>query len=103
MDHDADFEEAYWQRQYEQWMEVVDEVMPSVYRAFESRGFSIDRIQAKEVVEIAHEADDPDWSYNYDKMIEDLWDLVSPSAEPLLQDWDGVYNSLESLFPLQVP
>lgn len=95
-------DDGYLEAQYERWMECVDEVMPHVYRVFRDRGMEVDPVQAKEVIEIAHEADDPEWSYNYDRMIDELFRAVSSSAG-LLQDWEYVYDTLDEYFPLRMP
>lgn len=93
------YDDGYLEAQYERWMETIDEVMPHVYRAFEGRTLTLPRPEAKEVIEIAHEADDPEWSFNYDRMIEELFALVS--EDYLVGDYDAVYDTLEEHFPLR--
>lgn len=100
------YDDNYYEYLEEQWNEAIDEgtdaVLPILQRI---PGATIDRSALRDIIEIAHQADDPEWSFNSSRLIEELIQAASP-ADIDWQDMEPLYDSLESdldeLFPLRV-
>lgn len=91
--HDLYYDEdRYWDWHYQQWHlafeKATDQVMPILPSA--------DRAQVREAIEQAHTEDDPDWSFNTDRLIDHLATLARMDRVS-----DHQYEALVTLFPVR--
>lgn len=93
-------DEAYYQWVEEQWSKAFDDATDEVARVLRDFGVTYDRSAIREVIEEAHQADDPEWRFNltylFDRVVSHT-DMVDLDNEK----YNELYDKFEDIFPVR--